>query len=164
MIISPTELASIRQRHHSDIIVYASGCFDIIHPGHVKLVQYLKTLGDVVVIGVTPDVRVAERKGPKRPINTQDARAAVVDALEAVSYTFITPESVPGVRIVGHHVLRTLKPDVYVTDDPAWIADKKMLTMQNTQIQPGPELAQGYSTTTMIDRIVERYRKDTTDG
>ena len=154
MIIGHEELAGIRKRHPGQVLVYASGCFDIIHPGHLRLVQHVKSLGDVAIIGVTPDTRVRRRKGPGRPINPQDTRAAIVDALRCVDYTLITPEAVPDVRVVGHHVLQQLRPDIYVTDDPAWRADEGMLNGQDTQLLPGPTPLAGVSTTTIINRIL----------
>lgn len=160
MIIGYEQLADIRERHRDESIVYGSGCFDILHPGHLRQLEYVKSLGDVAVIGVTPDVRIKQRKGPSRPINPQDVRVAMVDALKPVDYCFISPETMPGFRIVGHGLLRLLRPDMYVTHDPAWLVDEAMLAEQGTILLPGPELVEGVSTTAIIDRIVGGLQRD----
>ena len=78
----------------------------------------------------------------------------MVNALKPVDYCFITPEIVPGFRVVGHGVLSLLRPDIYVTHDPAWLVDEAMLAEQGTALLTGPVLVEGMSTTAIIDRIV----------
>lgn len=159
MIISHESLADIRHRHRNDVVVYTSGCFDILHPGHISHLEYVKSLGDVAVIGITPDVRVRQRKGPNRPINPQEARAVVIDAIRHVDYTFITPETAPrGYKVVGHHVLAGLRPDIYVTHDRAWSQDEVMLAQQGTNLVLLDPLAQDKtSTSAIVGSILNRY-------
>ncbi len=81
----------------------------------------------------------------------------MVNALRPVDYCFITPETMQGFRIVGHGVLRLLRPDIYVTHDPAWLADEVMLAEQGTALMSGPEPLD-VSTTAIISRILEAHR------
>ena len=154
MIIQPEQLPDIRERHPDEVIVYACGCFDILHPGHLKQLEYVKSLGDIAVIGVTPDVRVRAKKGPTRPINTQEARVTMINALRPVDYAFVTPaETMPGFKFIGQGVVSLLKPNIYVTHDPSWLADET-LAEQGIAVVPGPELIDGASTTAIINKIM----------
>ena len=66
-------------------IVFTNGCFDILHAGHVSVLEFSRAKGDVLVVGVNSDDSVRRLKGPTRPVNTQGDRALVLGALESVS-------------------------------------------------------------------------------
>jgi len=87
-------------------IVLCHGCFDLMHPGHIKYFQAAKKMGDVLVVTVTPDIYVD--KGPGRPIFNQNLRADSIAALQCVNYVAINkwPTAVETLRLV--------KPDIYV--------------------------------------------------
>lgn len=87
-------------------IVHCHGCFDLMHPGHIKYFQAAKKMGDILVVTVTPDVYVD--KGPGRPIFNQHLRANSIAALECVDYVAINKWP------TAEKTLRLLKPDVYV--------------------------------------------------
>jgi cytidyltransferase-like protein len=87
-------------------IVFCHGCFDLMHPGHIKHLQAAKGMGDVLVVTVTPDIYVD--KGPGRPVFNQDLRVGSVAALECVDFAAINKW--PTVE----ETLRLLVPNIYV--------------------------------------------------
>ena len=87
-------------------IVHCHGCFDFMHPGHIKYFQAAKKMGDVLVVTVTPDIYVD--KGPGRPVFNQDLRAESIAALECVDYVAINKWP------TAEETLRLLRPDIYV--------------------------------------------------
>lgn len=68
--------------------VFVNGTFDILHRGHIELLEYAKTLGDILVVAIDTDERVAELKGPSRPINNQYDRMFMLDALRTVDSVY----------------------------------------------------------------------------
>jgi rfaE bifunctional protein nucleotidyltransferase chain/domain len=87
-------------------VVHCHGCFDLMHPGHIKYFQAAKRMGDVLVVTVTPDAYVD--KGPGRPVFGQELRAESIAALECVD--FVALNQWP----TAEETLRLLKPDIYV--------------------------------------------------
>jgi rfaE bifunctional protein nucleotidyltransferase chain/domain len=93
-------------RSHGKKIVHCHGCFDLMHPGHIKYFQASKKMGDILVVTVTPDQYVD--KGPGRPVFDQNLRAESIAALECVDYVAINEWP------TAEDTLRLLKPDIYV--------------------------------------------------
>lgn len=87
-------------------IVLCHGCFDLMHPGHIKHFQAAKKMGDILVVTVTPDICVD--KGPGRPVFNQNLRADSIAALECVDYAAINKWA------TAEELLRLLEPDIYV--------------------------------------------------
>lgn len=152
MIIQHNALAEVRNAHPDDVLVYGVGCFDLLHHGHTRLFKLMRSLGDYTLVGVTPDSRVREQKGAGRPIRSQESRLEVVDAMRDVDYSFITPHAAPGYRFVGHYIMNMLRPDIYVSNDPAWENDREMLASQGTQLMVIDRLALDISTSEIVDR------------
>ena len=94
-------------RSASRKIVFANGCFDILHVGHIRYLEGARAEGDVLVVGVNADSSVCGLKGPGRPILDEDARATLVAALRAVDHVVIFSE--PNVEAL----LAELRPDVH---------------------------------------------------
>ena len=88
-------------------IVFANGCFDVLHVGHVRYLAGARELGDVLIVGINSDEQVAIQKGAGRPVLPAIERAEIVAALESVTYVTIFEE--PTVE----QLLLTLKPDVH---------------------------------------------------
>ena len=87
-------------------IVLCHGCFDLMHPGHIKYFQAAKNMGDCLVVTVTPDIFVD--KGPGRPVFDEKLRAESIAALECVD--FVAVNEWP----TAEETLRLIKPDIYV--------------------------------------------------
>jgi len=103
-------LEELKQEIHtlksaSKKIVQCHGCFDLMHPGHIKYFQASKRMGDVLVVTVTPDVYVD--KGSGRPAFNQDLRAESIAALECVDYVAINKWP------TAEETIRLLRPDIY---------------------------------------------------
>ena|SRR5579863_5503665 len=94
-------------KRRGERIVFANGCFDTLHVGHIRYLEGAKKEGDVLVVGVNSDRSVCALKGPGRPILEERARAQLVGALRAVDYVVIFDE--PNVEAL----LETLRPDVH---------------------------------------------------
>lgn len=87
-------------------IVQCHGCFDLMHPGHIKHFQEAKGMGDILIVTITPDEYID--KGPGRPVYTQQLRAESLAALECVDFVAINKWP------TAEDTLRLLKPDIYV--------------------------------------------------
>lgn len=130
-------------------LVVTNGCFDILHAGHVQFLTDAKKLGDSLLVGVNSDESVRELKGPTRPVNPQEARSSVVDALRAVEATFVFDDTVNFLDIV--------RPNIYTkagdyTLDTLDKNEVKILRKRNSKIVLVGFL-DGYSTTSIINKI-----------
>jgi len=98
------ELQALRKRDKK--IVLCHGCFDLMHPGHIKYLQAAKKMGDILIVTVTPDRYVD--KGPGRPVFNQDLRVESLAALECVDFAAINKWP------TAEETLRLLRPNYYV--------------------------------------------------
>lgn len=89
-------------------IVFTNGCFDILHAGHVSVLEFARSKGDALIVGLNSDASVRRLKGPTRPVNTQGDRALVLAALESVSAVCIFEEDTP------YNLIKKICPDVLV--------------------------------------------------
>ncbi len=142
------ELDARRQR--GETIVFTNGCFDILHAGHVELLEKCKALGSALVVGVNSDASVRSLgKGDDRPIRTQHDRTRVLSALEAVDYVVIFNEPDPG------RLIERIAPDVLVKGSD-W-AGKGVVGQDFVEAHGGRvvlvDLIEGYSTTGELERI-----------
>lgn len=101
-----TKLAAARKAGQK--VVFTNGCFDILHAGHVSVLEFSRSKGDILVVGLNSDESVRRLKGPSRPVNKQADRALVLAALESVSYVCIFNEDTP------YHLIKAVRPDVLV--------------------------------------------------
>jgi D-glycero-beta-D-manno-heptose 1-phosphate adenylyltransferase len=88
-------------------IVFANGCFDVLHVGHVRYLEAAKALGDLLIVAINSDAQARRLKGEGRPLMPQDQRAEIVSALGAVDFVTIFDE--PTVT----ELLLALKPDIH---------------------------------------------------
>ena len=95
-------------RANDQKIVFTNGCFDVLHAGHIALLQHAKTLGNVLVVGLNSDASVRRLKGEARPIHDQNARAQVLMSLRCVDAVTIFEDDTP------IETIRALRPDVHV--------------------------------------------------
>jgi D-glycero-beta-D-manno-heptose 1-phosphate adenylyltransferase len=109
-ILSADTLPRWRQelRRWNRTLVVTNGCFDLLHVGHITYLEQARTQGDALLVGVTGDAGVRQLKGPGRPLNGQQDRAAVLAALESVDGVFVFAE------LDARQFLQTVEPDVYV--------------------------------------------------
>jgi D-beta-D-heptose 7-phosphate kinase / D-beta-D-heptose 1-phosphate adenosyltransferase len=95
-------------RRRGDRVVFANGCFDLLHIGHVTHLAEAAIHGDVLMVGINSDASVKKLKGPERPVVCQQDRAAMLAALACVQHVVIFDEDTP------HALLRAIRPDVLV--------------------------------------------------
>lgn len=94
-------------RRNGARVVLANGCFDILHVGHVRYLEAAKELGDLLIVGINSDEQTSRLKGEGRPVMSQDQRAEIVAALDAVDLVTIFEEA------TVEQLLLALKPDIH---------------------------------------------------
>jgi D-beta-D-heptose 7-phosphate kinase/D-beta-D-heptose 1-phosphate adenosyltransferase len=154
-ILSIDQLRSERERLRrlGNRVVFTNGCFDLIHPGHIRYLQEARRLGDALIVALNSDRSVRELKGEKRPILDQNERAEVMAALNCVEYVTIFEEPTP------REIIAALLPDVLVKGGD-WDLDR-IVGRDEVEAAGGEVLSlpfiEGCSTTDLIERIVRRY-------
>ena len=133
------------QREEGKRIIFTNGCFDILHVGHVKYLQEAKSFGDILIVGLNSDASVRRLKGKSRPVNTQDDRAYILAALEAVDYVVIFDEDTP------YELIKMIKPDVLVKGGD--YKGKKVIGTEFAKELRLVNFVDGKSTTKMIEKI-----------
>lgn len=138
------------ERHAGRRIVFTNGVFDILHVGHIRLLQQASQLGDVLVVGINSDASVRRLKGEQRPINEELDRLALITALDPVDYAVIFKEDTPA------ETIRALRPDIHVkggdyTAETLPEIDAVREVGARVEILP---FVEGMSTTNVIDRIL----------
>lgn len=150
-IVSQDELILLmtREKRNGRRLVFTNGCFDLMHPGHVRCLAEARRLGDLLVVAVNSDASVRRNKGTGRPLVPEHDRAEVVAALASVDYVTIFDESTPQ-QIIGH-----LLPDVLVKGAD-WAADD-IVGREEVEASGGKvvriAIAPGYSTTQLLEKI-----------
>ncbi len=134
-------------------VAFTNGCFDILHAGHVRLLAAARGTADALVVGLNDDASVSRLKGAARPLVPQAERAELLAALEAVDRVVLFGEDTPLATILA------LRPDVLVKgadwDEDAIVGAHEVKgwggRVARVQLLPGT------STSTIIERIRERY-------
>ena len=150
-VLAETGLASVLDdlRAAGRRIVMTNGCFDLIHPGHVRYLHQAKALGDVLVVAVNDDDSVRRLKGDGRPVNTLEDRMAVLGALGAVDYVVAFSEDTPA------RLIKALAPDVLVKGGDYAV---EQIAGHESVLERGGEVrvldfVDGHSTTGLIERL-----------
>ena len=130
--------------------VMVNGTFDILHRGHLMMLQYAKSLGDHLLVAIDTDRRVKELKGDTRPINNQDDRRYMLESLKCVNtvYFFDSKEELID-------IMKEYQPDVYVKGSD-WKKDKPSTAEQYCEQVIYYDRVDDYSTTKLIQRITDR--------
>ena len=139
-------------RSSGEKIVFTNGCFDILHPGHVKYLENAKRLGDKLIVGLNSDSSVRQLKGNNRPINDENSRSLVLDALRFIDFVIIFPEKTP------EHLIKVLKPDILVKGGdylPKNIVGGDFVKEAGGEVKV-LEFLQGFSTTSIINKILAK--------
>ena len=135
-------------------IVFANGCFDLLHRGHVQLLKRAKELGEVLIVAINDDESVRKIKGDKRPINTLSDRAEVLAALDSVDFVTWFSESNPA------DIIKELEPDILVKGgdwEKRKIIGKETVESGGGKVVTIPYL-EGYSTNFLIEEICKRFK------
>ncbi len=128
-------------RHHRDsgrIIFFVSGAFDLLHVGHIRMLQAAADLGDVLAVAVNSDTSVRKTKGPQRPFMSEYERAEIIAALNCVQYVIIENQTValllrklrPHIHAKGRDYSEETSPEAKVDRElsikMAFVGDEKM--------------------------------------
>lgn len=136
-------------RRQNETTVFTNGCFDVVHRGHIEYLEFCKSQGDVVIVGLNSDRSVRTIKGPERPINNQYDRAAVLAALESVDYVVIFDEPTPT------DLIKKVRPDILVKGED-W-AEKGVVGREFVESYGGKvllaPLVEGKSSTATIEKL-----------
>ena len=132
-------------------IVATNGCFDLLHPGHIRYLKAARALADVLVVGLNGDESVRALKGAGRPINNENDRAELVAALESVDLVTIFPE------VRATHFIEQAAPDVYVkggdyNPDTLNPDERAMLEKIGSKIEIVP-FEKGHSTSALLEKL-----------
>ena len=133
-------------------IVFTNGCYDILHPGHLALLNFAKEQGDVLVVALNSDRSVRALKGPQRPIVAAQDRATLLAALEMVDYVIIFDEDTPA------DVIEKISPDILIkgTDWQGNVVGQDWVEAHGGKVVLMP-LQPGHSTTDIIEQVLTRY-------
>ena len=141
------ELDARRRAGHK--VAFTNGCFDILHAGHVQYLTEARAQADCLVVGLNTDESVRGLKGHGRPVNSEDARAAVLAGLEFVDYIVLFGDATP------IELIQSIKPDVLVKG-----ADYRKDQVVGAEVVESyggrvhlAGLRQGYSTTKLIQQM-----------
>lgn len=134
-------------------IITTNGCFDILHPGHIETFREARALGDVLIVLVNSDTNPYFRTKPGRPINTEDSRMTMLEAIRHIDFVYPFSEETPV------SLLEKIQPDIHVKGGdyvkenlPEYDAVRKY--GGDVVIIPTME---GYSTSGIIGRVLEVY-------
>jgi len=129
--------------------IFVNGTFDILHPGHIQLLNYAKSLGDNLTVGIDSDRRVAEKKGPTRPVNSVGDRAYMLQNLKAVDHIVIfdSDEEL-------EECIKIVKPDIMVVGSD-WKGKSVIGSMYSAELRFFDRIEE-YATTKTIQSIIDR--------
>lgn len=143
------EAAASWRRTVRGAVVFTNGVFDLLHPGHVDVLDRARREGAALIVGVNSDASVKRLKGAERPIRTSSERAIVLAGLEAVDAVVLFEDDTP------IELVRALEPDVIVKGgdySPETIVGADLVTERGGRVVVIP-LVDGHSTTSTIERL-----------
>jgi len=137
------------RRRLGQTVAFTNGCFDVLHAGHVQYLQDARVQADLLVVGLNSDASIRGLKGPSRPVQPLEARAAVLAAMQAVDYVVAFDDATPKM------VIEALRPDVlvkgadYRKND---VVGADFVESYGGRVHLSP-VREGFSTTNLIDRM-----------
>ncbi len=151
MVVNQTFLTEILKtlRVQGKKIVFTNGCFDLLHVGHIRLLQEASRLGGVLIVAVNSDQGVKRLKGEQRPIQSEVDRCEILDALRCVDFVTLFDEDTP------LELIKLIRPDVLVKGGD-WPVEKivgsDFVRSYGGEARSLP-LVEGRSTTRTIEKL-----------
>lgn len=150
-ICSPEDAAAValRWRNEGLRVGFTNGCFDLIHPGHVALLQKARAACDRLIVALNSDASIKRLKGPSRPVQNEDARTLVMASIASVDLVTLFGEDTP------LNVISAIRPDIlikgadYTLDE---VVGADFVTQYGGKVALVP-LESGHSTTSIISRV-----------
>jgi D-glycero-beta-D-manno-heptose 1-phosphate adenylyltransferase len=150
-VFTREELISQRKRWRQEgrTVVFTNGCYDLLHPGHIRLLEKARSYGSVLILALNSDASVRLSKGPARPAIPEADRSTLAMALEAVTAVVFFDEETP------RELIAALLPDILVkgADWSHFVAGREEVEASGGQVITIP-LEQGLSTTNIVERIL----------
>ncbi len=137
------------RKRNGQRVVFTNGCFDLLHPGHIRCLEQARSLGDLLVVAINSDASVRQLKGNARPLVPQEERAEILAALAAVDYVVIFDAPTP------LELIARLRPDVLAKGGdwgPDEIVGREEVESAGGRVVSIP-VEPGYSTTSILERI-----------
>jgi D-glycero-beta-D-manno-heptose 1-phosphate adenylyltransferase len=130
-------------------VVFTNGCYDLLHPGHVRLLEQARGLGEVLILALNSDASVRRMKGPSRPMISENDRASMALALSAVDAVILFDEDTP------RELIAAVLPDVLIkgADWSHFIAGREEVEAAGGRVLT-VSLEPGYSTTNIVERMI----------
>ena len=130
-------------------MVFTNGCYDLLHPGHIRLLEQCRSRGDVLILALNSDASVRRYKGPSRPLIEERDRVELALALEAVDAVTLFDEDTP------RELIAEVLPDVLVkgADWSHFVAGREEVEAAGGTVMTLP-LEPGFSTTNIVERIL----------
>ena len=152
-LVSQTEIIDIvrKGKQKEKTYVATNGCFDILHVGHVRYLKKTKSLADYSIVMLNSDKSVKLIKGEDRPINCEEDRAEILNALSSVDYVVLFEERSPA------KLLEAIKPDIYTkgADYTLETLPERDVVLRNNIKVEFIEFVQGKSTTNVINKCLK---------
>ena len=152
---SRTDLLETRRawREAGKKVVFTNGCYDLLHPGHVRLLEAARSLGDILILALNTDASVSRMKGPSRPLMGEQERAELAAALEAVDAVTFFDEDTP------RELIAAVLPDVLVkgADWCHFIAGREEVEAAGGEVRALP-MEPGFSSTNIVEEMRGRAR------
>ena len=153
ILYSRADLVNARAEWRRDgkTVVFTNGCYDLLHPGHIRLLETARGLGDLLILALNSDASVARLKGPTRPLIPEQDRAHVACALEAIDAVTFFHEDTP------RELIAAVLPDILVkgADWSHFVAGREEVEAAGGKVMLLP-LEPGYSTTNIEKEILTR--------
>jgi rfaE bifunctional protein nucleotidyltransferase chain/domain len=132
-------------------VVFTNGCYDLLHPGHIRLLEKARSLGDILILALNTDDSVQRLKGPTRPLISQSERAEIAAGLAAVDAVTFFDEDTP------RDLIAAVLPDILVkgADWAHWIAGREEVEAAGGKVL-ALSLEPGYSTTGIVEQLLAR--------
>ncbi len=130
--------------------MFTNGCFDLLHPGHIRYLEKARAEGDLLVVALNSDASVRRIKGPERPIQNEDERSEVIAGLQCVDFVTLFDEETP------YEIIEELLPDVLVKGGD-WPVDQ-IVGRQTVEGHGGKVISIAFETGHSTSNIIRRIR------
>jgi len=144
-------LARAEWKRAAKKVVFTNGCYDVLHPGHIRLLEKARSLGDILILALNTDASVQRLKGPNRPLLCESDRAELAAALDAVDAVTFFDEDTP------RELIAAVLPDILIkgADWAHFIAGREEVEAAGGEVLALP-LEPGYSTTNIVEEVLAR--------
>lgn len=148
-ILLKNEIQRLKDKNKK--IIFTNGCFDLLHPGHVKYLQEAKNMGDILIVALNTDASIQRIKGMHRPIQNLESRASIMEALESVDFVTTFDEDTP------KSLIELIKPDILIKGGDYKVENivgYEFVTSYGGKVIV-VNFEQGHSTTNIVSKIKE---------